>query len=80
MTKLGQDSAFPEIVLDDYSGKPIAQEHGISKRFYAACAAMQGIIASNFYCLDNSESILDIAFDAYQIADELIKIENNDNF
>ena len=48
---------------------------GISKRFYAACAAMQGLIAST----DSEDSFpnpKDIAERSFEFADELLKQEN----
>lgn len=73
MEKLGQEAAFPELTTE-YDGKgnilPF-QTKGMSKRFYAACAAMQGLI-----------SHYGVAFEelhiqkAYYYADELLKQEN----
>ena len=67
------ESAFPNASAID------APQQGMSKRFYAACAAMQGIIASN-----NKEYLVNginegwhepigICHAAYQFADELLK-------
>lgn len=82
--KLGQEPAFP--VIDDVGTASI----GMSKRFYAACAAMQGII-SNFpndpkHLELEMKSILKaygnitveqaVAKEAYMYADELLKQEN----
>lgn len=75
MSKLGQEPAFPAENLGQYSYS------GMSKRFYAACAAMQGILASQVgnyeveggtrqdYC----EQLIEQSF---QFADELLKQEN----
>ena len=78
-TKLGQNSAFPMYQF----------ESGMSKRFYAACAAMQGIISNrelqkaiftdasnphiNVKGLTNHEYLIN---SAYEYADELLKQEN----
>jgi len=73
MEKLGQEPAFPEILLDTYSGKPCGQEHGVSKRFYAACAAMQGVLSAN--CVEIEKGTLNyslIAEISYRMADELL--------
>lgn len=40
---LGQESAFPEPYLND-PHFALSIEKGMSKRFYAACAAMQGLL------------------------------------
>jgi hypothetical protein len=66
--KLGQEQAFPS----DYTGNS-DREIGISKRFYAACAAMQGLVAFNGTMgLHTVESTVGRA---YEIADELLKQE-----
>ena len=59
--KLGQEAAFPMYQV----------EGGMSKRFYAACAAMQGFISSGY---EGSADV--IAEMAYRVADELLKQEN----
>ena len=43
------------------------------KRFQAACSAMQGVISSGIYNLNDTDSIDDIVFDSYKLADELLK-------
>lgn len=64
-TKLGQEPAFPNTDSQTFCND------GMSKRFYAACAAMQGLI-----------SHYGVAFEelhiqkAYYYADELLKQEN----
>lgn len=65
---LGQEPAFPTEFGIDYSNK------GMSKRFYAACAAMQGLMANTHptYIL---MSIENKAHWAYSAADELLKQE-----
>ncbi len=77
--KLGQESAFPVNVLSDNKNT-----HGMSKRFYAACAAMQGILANDTVIMQlikvakeqghNKEEIF-VVKEAYAYADELLKQE-----
>jgi hypothetical protein len=74
MDKLGQEPAFPVIDVSD----------GMSKRFYAACAAMQGIVSNNNLFEDcmkdakqmNRSTEREIAIFAYSLVDELLKREN----
>lgn len=80
--KLGSEPAFPEVELNSFSWQPQGQKHGISKRFYAACAAMQGILANQsgqYGVMGNSlnESYKrNLISQSYQFADELLKQEN----
>lgn len=75
--KLGNEPAFPV----RYSSS------GMSKRFYAACAAMQGLLANELYMKDATKYsvenrlnlIPEIIKNAYFCADELLKQENEDN-
>lgn len=75
--KLGQETAYP-IVCDG-----IRQE-GVSKRFYAACAAMQGLLSSTQVMERAYEEELhgglsieeSVCRAAYGIADELLKQED----
>jgi hypothetical protein len=81
--KKGHEPAFPTDLLVDatknYHGQTI--NPGMSKRFYAACAAMQGIMSNlemlkeyNFkFKKDHIEHIIN---DCYKMADELLKQEN----
>ena len=46
----------------------------MSKRFYAACCAMQGLL-SNPSVVVNTAPYADIISDAYKYADELLKQE-----
>ena len=70
--KLGQNPAFACIT----SGSESYLQEGMSKRFYAACAAMQGLLSSSD--LNN----LQYSFEqivpklALMYADELLKQEN----
>jgi len=69
---LGQEPAFP--MSDGRDFAPV----GMSKRFYAACAAMQGILSSNPEYLHGNISAPIASYAAeysYQIADELLKQE-----
>ena len=68
--KLGQEPAFPcEHFPQD------STVEGMSKRFYAACAAMQGMLANpNENLVHTVDS--DIVRVAYKMADELLKQEN----
>ena len=48
----------------------------ISKRFHAACCAMQGLLANPLYNM-NSLSVQSIVITSYELADELLKQEND---
>ena len=67
--KLGQESAFPTNYID-------SRNAGMSKRFYAACAAMKGILASSD--LNNLQYSFEQVIPklAFMYADELLKQEN----
>ena len=68
--KLGQDAAFPM----DFEQRNDYQL-GMSKRFYAACAALTGIMANSnpdFIRMDFETAV----GHAYRCADELLKQEN----
>ena len=65
--KLGQESAFP-------FAEPQNQfEIGMSKRFYAACAAMQGLYSNPAMI---NRAVEEVIASAYAAADELLKQEN----
>ena len=49
-------------------------DQGMSKRFYAACCAMQGLLANPSVAV-NTAPYGDIISDAYKYADELLKQE-----
>jgi hypothetical protein len=80
--KLGQEPAFPvETTTDSYgitrgkqTGPASGFETGMSKRFYAACAAMQGIISSLHPA--STATPRSIVRDAFILADELLNQEN----
>lgn len=57
-----EKAAFP---VHEYS-----REYGMSKRFYAACAAMQGLLAHHGGSLSSDGARL-----AFEYADELLKQE-----
>lgn len=90
--KLGQEPAFAALAIDkSIKSDEQTTEHslngnnGMSKRFYAACAAMQGLLA-NTYLMESlandakstQEAQLRIVKSSYQYADELLKQENNE--
>ena len=73
--KLGQEPAFPK---DSFQNQ---YQIGMSKRFYAACMAMQGIMANSNWA--ESMRITDdwdeyrerVASASFEVADELLKQE-----
>jgi len=72
--KLGQKPAFP-IYTDDM---PLEGSPGISKRFYAACAAMQGLLANpdiDRFGRHKGDSF-DVIAKSYDFADKLLEQEN----
>ena len=82
--KLGQESAFA-ISANDYGTESGRKYHhkqkGMSKRFYAACVAMQGILANQNgeYGViggTNQQYTERLISQSYQFADELLKQEN----
>jgi hypothetical protein len=74
-TKLGQESAFPEPYVND-PHLAITHTKGMSKRFYAACAAMQGVLAASNILQIKTPHIELLTKISYEIADELLKQEN----
>ena len=75
--KLGQESAFP-IEYQEFNsfGEFKRTEFGMDKRFYAACAAVSGIMANARTEPIENFHFKNIVEDAYKIADELLKQEN----
>lgn len=85
--KLGLEPAFASLAIDksikvdaETTENYIGGNTGMSKRFYAACAAMQGLLssyanpgASNPLINDNKDIIIK---GCYEFADELLKQEN----
>lgn len=99
MKKLGQEPIVPttwrQIGETEYriatekdlkEGAFLSSTNGMSKRFYAACAAMQGLLSGKYYnTLVNSPTEfvedgfpepISICKEAYMFADELLKQEN----
>lgn len=86
--KLSQEPAFPcEIGFDDgemvemhQNGNTTALHNGMSKRFYAACAAMQGLLANPYWASVNTNSIdpPQLVKKSLEVADELLKQEFDD--
>jgi len=76
--KLGTEPAFAQSSTELYYAA-IGQDQmtsGMSKRFYAACSAMQGILsASKTLSIENGLAVNEVRL-AYAIADELLKQEN----
>ena len=80
--KLGQEPAYPiekELNYDNYGILP-EFENGMSKRFYATCAAMQGLLTNEIYMSYMAKEYREktnkaVIEDAYEIADELLKQE-----
>jgi hypothetical protein len=66
--KLGSEPAFPNEHYDQTI-------KGISKRFYTACIAMQGILASTAGTDDFPVKEI-VARISFEFADELLKQEN----
>ena len=76
--KLGQEPAFPTEVEHDgvFGMRYKTKTQGISKRSYAACAAMQGLLSNGSFNIHEPETPSQIARNAYELADELLKWEN----
>lgn len=66
MNKSGQEPAFP-------TDSETFNCPGVSKRFYAACAAMQGLLANPRSSDESQTSIINASYD---IADKLLKQED----
>lgn len=81
--KLGQEPAFATSAM--LSRDEDVYQSGMSKRFYAACAAMQGMLSNPNIAdqlksinknISTKESYAIVVRSAYSIADELLKQEN----
>lgn len=70
--KLGNEPAFATSAI--LSGSEDIYQSGISKRFYAACSAMNGIMSSNECGIGHIPK--EVAEWAYSIADEMLRQEN----
>lgn len=66
--KTGKEPAFPLMTQQQFTW-------GMSKRFYAACAAMQGYIAGVRGSGDGINTV-ELIRSSYEMADELLKQEN----
>ena len=78
--KLGSEPAFPNECARWLSKEEELIISGMSKRFYAACAAMQGILASwqssiSFPDMAKKQPLEQLINTAYAFADELLKQE-----
>ena len=77
--KLGQSPAYPVSNLEMRGFCGNEQVDGISKRFYAACMAMQGIIQSESFMKNQRESGVSktdfVAYWSYRMADEILRQE-----
>lgn len=77
--KLRSEPAFPEIILEfDGNNKPLVRNNnGMSKRFYAACIAMQGLLANEKTTFVNGNVVSStVVKKAYELSEELLKQEN----
>lgn len=72
--KLGSEPAFSGLSQMNSSGYISEENVGMSKRFYAACAAMQGMLATGRYS-ENGIFNPVIGRLSFEIADELLKAE-----
>ena len=78
--KLGQENAFPYEEISHTCGVETRSTYpGMSKRFYAACAAMQGIMSSLSPTQEVTARLTEqISKESYMMADEMLKNEHND--
>lgn len=79
--KLGQDSAYPYVDRHCIIGNNMSGSFGMSKRFYAACAAMQGMLShsTRYHCRPEDSHLTwkqGMIKEAYDLADELLRQEN----
>lgn len=77
MKKLGQEPAFACECMSSNGNDGHIQE-GMSKRFYAACAAMQGMLANNSLMSNSDFDIPNLITVAYKSADELLTQESHE--
>lgn len=73
-----KDPAFP-LSYQFYKNREhyVNFDYGMSKRFYAACAAMQGMLASYAGMQIKEFPCEWIVSESYKIADELLKRESD---
>lgn len=69
--KLGQEPAFAYKI--ELANGEVKESIGMSKRFYAACAAMNGLIANPTHDYVNEACLIQ---QSYLFADELLRQEN----
>jgi len=82
--KLGQEPAFPieemQKNVNDSGVSQMVPHLGMSKRFYAACMAMQGLLANNPKVMHGNWELpipaLMVEY-SFEIADELLEKENS---
>ena len=74
--KLGTEKVFPSMHYD-INGRIDKQHAGISKRFYAACAAMQGLLAGQAVYKDGIDAEW-TAKTAFKCADKLLEQEDKE--
>lgn len=75
MKKLGQEPAFPIVQVDDI-GNYWDTHMGISKRFYAACVAMKGMLSNSTVVSGiNSGDVVLITKASFFMADALLEEE-----
>ena len=79
MSKLGKEPAFSRegVFVPHVGGTHYIGSKGMTKRFYAACAAMQGLLASNAFLIYSTKDQEKCAELSYKFADELLKQEND---
>jgi len=78
--KLGQEPVFPIVNSDGFctsfenTQSEDAGAIGINKRFYAACCAMQGLLAAPGTTIN--KTMFQIINESFSLADEFLKQEN----
>jgi len=79
-TKLGKEPAFANVAFDKdgmFTHVESEGHFGMTKRFYAACTAMGGMLANSNPSMTYMDKIKFVK-DCYEYADELLKQENNE--
>ena len=77
--RLGEEPAFPRAGGTSFGGEYWEAQDGMSKRFFAACSAMRGLISANPKYLQGTQ---DVPFTgmlikiSFEYADELLKKES----
>lgn len=81
--KLGSEPAFPPTrEMQELAPACEGYHVGMSKRFYAACMAMQGLLSNQTFMSQMASDYKEdldrhIVENVYEIVDELLKQENN---